>query len=104
MYIINGRDNCKYCTKAKELLAKLGYDFKYIDVMTSQADNLNMQRQVMKATGEMARTVPQIFKVTTISGGLEYIGGYDDLCDLLLNYANCKSDEVSDTDSFQMDL
>lgn len=104
MYIVNGRDNCKYCTKAKELLAKLGYDFKYIDVMASESDNLNMQRHVMRATGEMARTVPQIFKVTTISGGAEYIGGYDDLRALLLHDVQSKADEVSDTDSFQMDL
>lgn len=34
MFIVYGRDNCKYCTKAKELLTELGLDFKYIDAVS----------------------------------------------------------------------
>ena len=104
MFIVYGRDNCKYCTKAKELLTELDLDFKYIDVVASQADNLFMQKHVIRTTGEMARTVPQIFKVTTISGGSIHIGGYDNLREILLHDGYIKADEVKDTDSFQMDL
>lgn len=104
MIIVMGRDDCKYCNKAKELLESVGWEYKYIDVSIHKNPHGNetMHREVLKATGEMARTVPQIFKVTTISGGTEYIGGYDDLKKHLEPVTNNLSAE--DIGTFQMDL
>lgn len=79
MYVIFGRNNCPYCDKAKELCERIGVDYQYVDVLADRFDSERMHRAVFHATGAIAKTVPQIFQVTTISGGQTYIGGYTEL-------------------------
>ncbi len=61
-------DYCPYCTRAKDLLSRLGQDYTEIDVTNDDA----LRAEMMEKSGGR-RTVPQIF----ING--EHIGGFDDL-------------------------
>ena len=65
--IVYSKENCPYCTWAKQLLESKKIDYQEIRVDTDPDQRIEMER----LSGR--RTLPQIF----ING--EPIGGYDDL-------------------------
>ncbi len=65
--IIYTKDNCTYCIRAKQLLAKKRVQFQEINVTNSE----KLQQEMITKSSRM--TVPQIF----ING--KHIGGCDDL-------------------------
>lgn len=79
MYEIIGSNTCDYCQKAKEILEELGigYNFKLLGTDLTREE---MRELVYKATGEYPQTLPQIFRMSDD----EYIGGYEELADHLL--------------------
>lgn len=64
---IFSKDNCAYCTKAKNLLTSLNIDY------TEHKIGRDLTREDFLAIFPNVKTVPQIM----ING--VYIGGYDDL-------------------------
>jgi glutaredoxin len=66
MFEVFGKPNCKYCTKAKDLLDELGVDYRYTDLTQDDA-----AMKMIKAEGHT--TVP----VISLNGGL--IGGFTEL-------------------------
>lgn len=68
MYTIYGRENCKFCDLAKELLEELGHEYEYNDVMKD-----TQQQAILLEKIPDVRTVPQIFL------GDRHIGGYTEL-------------------------
>ena len=69
--VIYTKDWCGYCSSAKQLLAKLGYQYDEIDVTSDLA-----RYQEMRERSGGRHTVPQIF----FNGA--NIGGYNELCAL----------------------
>jgi glutaredoxin 3 len=72
--IIYSKNWCPYCVRAKNLLVKYNFNnIQEIDIELNQT-----QRDIMiEKTGKV--TVPQIFI------GNHYVGGFDDLVELLKN-------------------
>lgn len=66
MFTINGKPNCKWCEKAKELLDDLGLEYKYVNVM----DNLYAKDKVKR---DGFTTVPAIYLGDSIIGGYEVL-------------------------------
>jgi glutaredoxin 3 len=66
-FLIYGKQQCNYCTKAKALLDDLGIPYEYVDCTFSSA----LQREMMNRSERT--TFPQVF----IDGVA--IGGFDDL-------------------------
>lgn len=93
-YIVYGKANCNFCTKAKALLEEKGLEYQYKDIEGDDVGNLNdMHCGVRQATGYPARTVPQIFRSFPPEESFQYVGGYDDL------YQSLKPQEkLQDTD------
>lgn len=75
MYTILTRSQCNFCDSAKSLLIGAGETYDMYNVQ--HADNRWMLKLMVKAG---LTTVPQVFAP---SG--EYIGGYTELKDYLLN-------------------
>ena len=71
MIEIYTKENCGFCTKAKNLFKIKGFDFQEHDLL-KEGEKENMIARFQQNNLPMPRTVPQIF----ING--EYIGGYDD--------------------------
>lgn len=65
--VIYSKDNCVYCTRAKNLLKSLGYEYRECIIGT------HLTRERFFVEFPNARTVPQI----VIDG--KNIGGYEDL-------------------------
>lgn len=65
-FLVYGKRNCPWCTKAKQLLDKLQMFYVYMDV----AEDTDL-RERLKAAGH--KTVPVVFL------GDELIGGYNEL-------------------------
>lgn len=65
MIVIYGRDNCSWCTKAKNLAEQ--YRLKYEYKNTNDSDTLNE----LKAAFPAVKTVPQIWWDN------RHLGGYD---------------------------
>ena len=72
MYIVYGKKDCPYCTKAVQLLQSRGLDFTY-----SSMDN-RLNELVQWALQHDHKTVPLIIQV--VSGTPVLVGGYDNLC------------------------
>lgn len=66
MFVIYGRKNCNWCSKAEILLESLGKDYRYIDINKDERS-----RAYLQAEGH--NTVPQIY-----ANG-SHIGGYIEL-------------------------
>ena len=64
--IIYGKNDCPYCSMAKEELRILGIPFEYVNLQ-------EIGKTAAEVTGRDVKTVPQIY----IQG--EYVGGYDEL-------------------------
>lgn len=75
---VYGRDNCPYCTMAKDLLNKKGLQY------TEHVVGSTMSREQFFEKFPHAKTVPQI----TINGVL--IGGYDKLTEWMNDYDQSK--------------
>jgi glutaredoxin 1 len=72
MYVvILGKSDCPYCTKAKELVESIGFNYKYIDIVSKGFSKEDLEVY----TGCKVETVPQIF-----ADG-KYIGGYTEFAD-----------------------
>jgi glutaredoxin len=67
MIEIYGKDDCGYCTKAKQLLEESNIDFKYYTV----GEDIDVGSLTARFSG--VRTIP----VVVVNGN--WIGGYDDL-------------------------
>jgi len=74
-YLVYGKENCKFCTAAKNLLDAKGkkYTYKQIGVDTTKEELL----EFCKEFGIIPRTVPQIF--CDSFGEMDYIGGFEEL-------------------------
>ncbi len=70
---IYGRENCKYCTLAKELVVARELELEYIDFVKQGMTKADL----IELVGKEISTVPQIF----VDG--QYVGGYTDLASLL---------------------
>lgn len=68
--IIYGKNNCPFCSMAKEELRIRGINFEYVNLE-------EIGKTAAEVTGRDVKTVPQIY----LEG--EYIGGYDELMDFL---------------------
>lgn len=66
MITIYGKPNCKFCTKAKNLVDQRKLKYEYIDV------SISLNLEMLKSLYPSAKSVPQIF----ISG--KHIGGYNE--------------------------
>jgi len=75
MYTILTRSQCNFCDSAKALLNNTGEAYDVYNVQHS--DNRWMLKLMLKAD---LKTVPQVF-----SPSGDYIGGYTELKDYLLN-------------------
>lgn len=71
MYHIYGREGCKYCKLAVELLSDEGFPFDYHDI---EADAEAKQKLIDMG----AKSVPQVF-YRHIDGQEEHVGGYNEL-------------------------
>lgn len=67
MYTVYSAEWCKYCDKAKELLASKDLPFEVIDVESIGKEG------ILKGLGFLPKTIPQITK----DG--EYVGGFTEL-------------------------
>lgn len=65
MWVIHTRDNCKWCTRAKSLLAVEGIEFREVHYALPE------EIQAFKESGH--KSFPQVYK------GQQHIGGHDDL-------------------------
>lgn len=74
-YLVYGKENCKFCTAAKNLLDAKGkkYTYKQIGVDTTKEELLEFCQEF----GIIPRTVPQIF--CDSFGEMDYIGGFEEL-------------------------
>ena len=68
MFFIYGKDNCQWCTAAKNLLERKGLKYKYGNIIKD-----DVERRDFIEDFPDARTVPQI-----LHNG-KRVGGYDDL-------------------------
>lgn len=68
--VVYGREGCGYCRRARELLARKGVDYTWIDVEHVSGARAEMQQRSNR------NTVPQIFI------GEQHLGGYDDTASL----------------------
>lgn len=78
--IIYGKNNCPFCSMAKEELRIRNIPFEYIDLE-------EMGKTAAEVTGRKVKTVPQIY----LYG--DYVGGYDELMELLTNQESYESSE-----------
>jgi len=66
MFVVYGREDCKYCRKAKKALELVGEKFRYIPL-----EDLDEVREELRVKG--FETIPAIFYQD------EVLGGYDQL-------------------------
>ena len=78
--IIYGKEDCPYCTMAKEELQMRNIDFEYVDLKL-------VGKTASQVTGRKVTTVPQIYLYGT------YVGGYEEMMNKLNGATNQESDE-----------
>jgi len=78
--IIYGTQTCSYCKKAKEELTSRGITFDFIDLN-------ELGKTAADVTGRPVTTVPQIY----LEG--DYVGGYNELMNVLNNTSNSDDNE-----------
>ena len=76
-YIVYGQQGCNFCARAQNLLTVEGKPYKYIDIL----DNPEDRHWIVEV--EEHKTVPQIY-VENARGVTEYIGGFEELQDHLM--------------------
>jgi glutaredoxin 3 len=70
-YTIFGKPSCPYCDRAKQLLSKYNIEYTYVDLSLDEARLKQFKEQGF-------RTVPIIYDDD------QYIGGFDELQDYLM--------------------
>jgi len=76
MYYIYGKEFCKYCEKAKNLLLNK-YSFIYIDLDDIDLNNIKLEDNLERVKKSNMDTIPIIFWISDEEDRL--VGGYDDL-------------------------
>jgi glutaredoxin len=71
MYIIYGKKDCGFCSRAVKLLQRNGITFTYMSMDDKQSELVEL------AMLYKHKTVPLILQV--VEGNTEFIGGHDDL-------------------------
>ena len=71
MFTVYSKKSCPFCVKAKDALAQCGFEFEVRDIEESDEARAFFDEKEFK-------TVPQVYD------GYNYIGGYDELADYLL--------------------
>ena len=79
MYTILTKDTCSYCTKSKALLDSLSIQYRTIEL---HKDITKSEAQEMMGDIELT-TVPQIWC------GSVHVGGFESLCDWLIETGEC---------------
>ena len=85
--VIYSKNNCHFCTKAKELLTKLGLEYT-----EKKMEDFSSVDAMLKDIGKKVRAMPQI----KIDG--ELVGGYNQLVEYFNNkgLVNFKGDIIRD--------
>lgn len=78
-YLIFGKEDCRFCDKALELLGNNDVEYEYYDV--TQDNNKTRLLDLAEAANVEVNTVPQIFIATNLVH--IHIGGYKELKKLL---------------------
>ena len=65
MIVIYSKENCIYCTKAKDLVKKLGLEYE--EKMFGR--DFNSPEELYEAVGKKVRTMPQIMIDNQLIGG-----------------------------------
>ena len=65
MIVIYSKENCIYCTKAKDLVKKLGLEYE--EKMFGK--DFNSPEELYEAVGKKVRTMPQIMIDNQLIGG-----------------------------------
>ena len=68
-FTIFGRPDCGYCVRAKQLLERKNYQFRWIDIVEEGISKADLEKTI----GKPVETVPQIFH------GQQHIGGFTEL-------------------------
>lgn len=75
MFTVYGKESCKFCKKAIELLEENEEFYEYVDITLEGNESYRNMLKNMAAT-----TVPQIFENHPDNPDADiYIGGFDDL-------------------------
>lgn len=69
MFYIYSKNNCPYCSWAKDLLIKEGFEYREFNVQ----EDTTLLEQLTDKLGFKPKTVPQIWEDDT------YVGGYTEL-------------------------
>jgi glutaredoxin len=75
---VYSKPNCEFCTRAKNLLDKNSLEYSVVDIAEGSIEDQVLSRErlidrVVNATGNLPKTMPQIFCDD------EYVGGYTEL-------------------------
>jgi glutaredoxin len=80
LFKVYGKPNCGYCKKAVKLLAENNIPYQYYTVGKSSDEDAHITKEELEdMIGMSVTTVPQI-----VLGNHKYIGGYEQLCDYLI--------------------
>jgi glutaredoxin len=71
MYIIYGKKNCGFCSRAVKLLQRNGITFTYMSMDDKHSELVEL------AMLYKHKTVPLVLQV--VEGNTEFVGGHDDL-------------------------
>lgn len=76
-FSIYGKENCKFCEAAKNLLDAKGekYIYNQVGVDTTKEELV----EYCQKFGVIPRTVPQIFCDSGFPNQVEYVGGFEEL-------------------------
>lgn len=85
-FVIYGKENCQYCTMAKQLLEMRGQDFKYLTLDEDYSLD-HMQAVVVEKTGTPPRTFPQILVQKDATEDFQHVGGFTELRDFMAQIA-----------------
>ena len=68
-FTIFGRPDCGFCVRAKQLLEKKAFEFRWIDITKENISKADLEKTI----GKPVETVPQVFH------GQQHIGGFTEL-------------------------
>lgn len=81
-FIVYGHTNCRYCTKAIQLLINTNKNYCYVNMKTIPNNQITLIQKFIKNTTNNYKYIPVIFY-----NGI-FIGGYDELKIFLNRYNN----------------
>ena len=68
-FTIFGRPDCGFCVRAKQLLEKKAFEFRWIDITKENISKVDLEKTI----GKPVETVPQVFH------GQQHVGGFTEL-------------------------